>query len=578
MPDNTVSFLNECTIAFDVAQQQIVFISPNSKSVVGYSPSCFYKDPKLLFDMIGADARQKVVDEAGTLADEEQLELYYPITGANDEKIWVRDRKSLAEGAQPGHRILLSVFSKYDPAAAKAHNEARLREHFLISLIDSQTNFMIRFDIGGCFTFANRQFLKTLGYKKTELIGKHFSVVTIPQEMEMCQKAFLNCVKHPGKVIPLAHKKRDKAGNLFDTEWEFVSVANEDGVVIAVQGIGHDVTEKLVVEREVKATGEKLDSFIESINDYFFILDTDWKFTRVNAAFEKVCRKTREELIGYNIWEMFPVLKGTAFEHAYRKAASEKTIIRFTEHIEMANMWFNTTVYPTAEGLTVFMQDISEEKRAQEEGIWTKNNLEALINNTEDQIWSVDKEMRYVYMNKAYRSQIAHLTGIEPKAGDYPSLNKGFTDAERETWNNYYKRALAGERYTIVSESTDPGSNKLLSFEISFNPIYKVKGDITGVGCFGRNITEWLETEKAIVDQNERLRHIASLTSHELRRPVASMLGLINIMDRVNFFNPDNQEIIAHLLTVGNEIDGVIRLIVDKTIIGDQSKDKYQLP
>jgi signal transduction histidine kinase len=60
---------------------------------------------------------------------------------------------------------------------------------------------------------------------------------------------------------------------------------------------------------------------------------------------------------------------------------------------------------------------------------------------------------------------------------------------------------------------------------------------------------------------------IASLTSHELRRPVASMLGLINIMDRENFFNPDNREIIEHLLTVSNEIDEVIRLIVDKTFI-----------
>lgn len=181
-------------------------------------------------------------------------------------------------------------------------------------------------------------------------------------------------------------------------------------------------------------------------------------------------------------------------------------------------------------------------------------------------------------MNKAYRSQIARLTGAEPVQGDYSYLHKGYTEAEIGEWSDYYKRALAGERYTIITETTEPATGKSLSFEISFNPIYKVKGNITGVGCFARNITNWLETEKAIVDQNERLRHIASLTSHELRRPVASMLGLINIMDRANFFNPDNQEIIGHLLTVGNEIDEVIRLIVDKTIIGDQSKEKYQLP
>jgi PAS domain S-box-containing protein len=347
------------------------------------------------------------------------------------------------------------------PGAVGLNDEAQLREQFLRSLIDSQTNFLIRFDTSGCFTFANKQFLKKLGYKKSELIGKHFSLVTVPEEMEMCTKAFAQCLKNPGKVIPLIHKKRDKSGNLFDTQWEFVSVTNDDGDVIAIQGIGHDKTE--------------------------------------------------------------------------------------------AN-------------------------RAQEEIAWTKSNLEALINNTEDQIWSVDGETRYVYMNKAYRSQIFRLTGAEPVQGDYSYLHKGYTESEIEQWNDYYKRALAGERYTIVIETTEPITNKLLSFQISFNPIYKVKGEITGVGCFARNITDWLEIEKAIVEQNERLRHIASVTSHELRRPVASLLGLINLMDRTNFFNPDNKEIIEHLLTVGKEVDEVIRHIVDKTILGDRSTDKYQLP
>ena len=461
MSDSSASFLDECAIGFNPALQRVVFTSANTENILGYAASSFYARPQLLFDMVDDEFRQKVSEKAGSLADNEQTELHYPVITQKGEKIWVRDRKSFGQTAPDGQKILLSLFSKFDPAAAAAHDEALVREQLLNSLIDSQTNFLIRFDTSGCFTFANKQFLKKLGFKKSEVVGKHFSIVTVPEEMDLCTKAFIHCVKHPGKVIPLAHKKRDKWGNLFDTEWEFVSVTNDEGEVIAIQGIGHDKTE--------------------------------------------------------------------------------------------AN-------------------------RAQDEIIWTKSNLEALINNTEDQIWSVDKTMRYVYMNKAYRSQIEQLTGIEPKAGDDPNSNKGFTDAEIELWNSYYFRALAGERYMVISESTDPHTGKLLSFEISFNPIYKVKGDITGVGCFARNITEWLETEKEIVDQNERLRHIASLTSHELRRPVASMLGLINIMDRSNFFNPHNKEIIEHLLTVGNEIDEVIRLIVDKTIIGEGDKDKYQMP
>jgi PAS domain S-box-containing protein len=194
-----------------------------------------------------------------------------------------------------------------------------------------------------------------------------------------------------------------------------------------------------------------------------------------------------------------------------------------------------------------------------------KNSLEALINNTEDQIWSVDNESRYVYMNRAYRNKTARLIGADPKEGDYSYQHAGYDDEIILRWEKYYTRALSGEIYTIIDESTDPITNQVLSFEVSFNPIYKTEGEITGIGCFARNITQRLKIEKALIEQNERLRYIASLTSHELRRPVASMLGLIAIMDRENFFNPDNKEIIEHLLTVGNEIDEVIRLIVDKT-------------
>lgn len=583
MSDLSFSLLNECTIAFDLHTRKVIFASPNTESILGYKPSCFFGNSSLLFDMVEEGFRKNFDKKLGHLGKNEQLQLYYQVNTPVGDKLWVCDRKSITEGAEDGQEILLSIFTGHNPGTADTGNEALVREQFLNSLIDSQTNFLIRFDTNGVFTFANKQFLRLLGYKRSELIGKHFSAVTVPGETEMCMEAFACALKNPGKAMPLAHKKRDKAGNILETEWEFVSVTNDEGAVIAIQGIGQDVSYRRMTEKAAKAVAEKLDQFIESINDYFFVLDEDWRFIRVNAAFEMVTQKSRIEMLGQTIWEVFPITVDSIFEEVYRKAAIDKIPVQFIGHVESSQMWFNTSVYPSAEGLTVFMQDISEEKRAQEESARTKNSLEALINNTEDQIWSVDSEMRYVYMNKAYRNQIARFTGHEPVHGEFSYHHKGYTAEEIEEWNEHYQRALAGERYMMISEVIDPLNGKLMSFQVSFNPIYKVKGQITGVGCFARDITQWLASEKAIVDQNDRLRHIASLTSHELRRPVASMLGLINLMDRANFFNPDNKEIIEHLLTVGNEIDEVIRLIVDRTVLGDTARtekvvDKYQVP
>lgn len=216
------------------------------------------------------------------------------------------------------------------------------------------------------------------------------------------------------------------------------------------------------------------------------------------------------------------------------------------------------------------INDVSDEKQAQEEVLWTKNNLEALINNTEDLIWSIDRDGRYVYMNTAYRNRITYIINKVPREGDDAYKHSGRTEKINKEWKSYYQRAFLGERYVTRHKSPDPQTKELTYFEVSFNPIYKNSHDqIIGVGCFARNITERLKTEKALIEQNERLRNIASLSSHELRRPVASMLGLINILDKENFSNPDNEPIIGHLVTVSYEIDEVIRVIVNKTFIED---------
>lgn len=106
---------------------------------------------------------------------------------------------------------------------------------------------------------------------------------------------------------------------------------------------------------------------------------------------------------------------GGVWKHQHKNG--EVIYVEITSH--------NAT-FQNKECRVVIATDASEKMLFQEELIWTKSNLEALINNTEDQIWSVDKEMRYVYMNRAYRYSILQLTGVEPKDGDSTFLHPGF--------------------------------------------------------------------------------------------------------------------------------------------------------
>lgn len=222
--------------------------------------------------------------------------------------------------------------------------------------------------------------------------------------------------------------------------------------------------------------------------------------------------------------------------------------------------------------------NVARRNGAVKETLWSKNNLEALFNNTEELIWAINKERRYLYTNNAYRNAVFAETGVLPKEGDHVYINVNFSKEQVREWEKYYTHAFRGEVFTARTENIDKNTGQIIYFEVSLNPLCKSGGNVTAIGCFARNITHLVNTENAIKDQNERLRHIASISSHELRRPIASLLGLINILDVENFQNPDNKEIIKHLETVGLEIDSVIRLIINKTFTDDPSEKRYQSP
>jgi light-regulated signal transduction histidine kinase (bacteriophytochrome) len=73
--------------------------------------------------------------------------------------------------------------------------------------------------------------------------------------------------------------------------------------------------------------------------------------------------------------------------------------------------------------------------------------------------------------------------------------------------------------------------------------------------------TERKEREDQIRRQNEQLRDIAWMQSHLTRQPLATILGLVNILDKKSLTD-DNKKIIGMLEETVGKLDQVIRDIV----------------
>ncbi len=80
-----------------------------------------------------------------------------------------------------------------------------------------------------------------------------------------------------------------------------------------------------------------------------------------------------------------------------------------------------------------------------------------------------------------------------------------------------------------------------------------------------KDVTDQRRAQQKIIDQNTRLREIAQISSHETRKPLASILGLVSLFDKQDCQNPINREIIQFLEITSNDLDKVIHNIVKKT-------------
>ena len=106
---------------------------------------------------------------------------------------------------------------------------------------------------------------------------------------------------------------------------------------------------------------------LERVSDAFLSLDTRWRCTYLNGQAARLLGRRPQDLIGRNYWGQFPDDIGQPFHHACQRALAELTPIQIEEYFAPMGRWFETRIYPNADGLSVFFRDITERRRADEE-------------------------------------------------------------------------------------------------------------------------------------------------------------------------------------------------------------------
>lgn len=124
--------------------------------------------------------------------------------------------------------------------------------------------------------------------------------------------------------------------------------------------------QELRVEAEVAR--DRVHRILESITDAFVAFDRNWRYTYVNQAAARLLQRTPDDLLGQHVWEeVFPDLVGGIAYRELHRAIVEQVPVAWEEFGEPLQRWIEVKAYPSQDGISVYFQDISARKRAEQE-------------------------------------------------------------------------------------------------------------------------------------------------------------------------------------------------------------------
>ena len=197
-----------------------------------------------------------------------------------------------------------------------------------------------------------------------------------------------------------------------DVSFVFDEETKQTLQVSLIKDITTDVKAKKSIDRKIWF----LSSLIDGVSANIFRINAAGQYTFVNHYYEKAEILTAKKLLGMSIYDFIAVEDIERIKHRFKYAINHPGTLQHYKHrrktLKGETRLYNSYIVgvPGNDGKSIEIQGFSIDITDQELAIANlniaKNDIEVLINNTHDLIWSIDKEKKYKYMNSPFKRMV----------------------------------------------------------------------------------------------------------------------------------------------------------------------------
>ncbi|OCX52495.1 hypothetical protein BEL04_13615 [Mucilaginibacter sp. PPCGB 2223] len=460
-----------------------------------------------------------------------------------------------------------------------AQSEQRFRE-----LLEHSSDIVVVTAFDGTITYISPNAEKTLGYDIQKLSLEQRADMLHPDDKEPYRRLFVEARDNPGKIYDFTYRIKNAAGQYLWIEGTVINLLN----VPAVNGLvtnSRDVTDRKNKERQIEAShiqirqaAETQESILNALPSDIVLINEKYKIVAVNRSWKSMLLANNLGVpnfgIGYSYLAIAEKAAGIDKASANELTKGIRDVIdgqkkQFLIEYRSVNpgerRWYLIIVAPLDDndekGAVISHSDITARKLAEELQTKSEDNLRSVFENTDLSIVLFDSDLKIISFNNNAKHLSLRNYRKKLKAGN--TAFNYFPKRSKTDIKHILERVRQND---IVSyETTFDVDGNTEWYDVKWVSVTNQQMENVGYILTLKDITAKkraeIEREQITADllkRNNDLEQYAYIVSHNLRAPVANIMGLSGLLNALSGTELADRETLDALSTSINNLDKVI--------------------